>query len=251
MDLAVTGCSQGIGRALCTLVLAKGHRLVATARNPNTGLSYLPECTPSSRLLKLSLDVTSRSSIDAALNATLAHFGRIDVIVNNAGMFIYGNTENADEADGRALFETNYWGPLNITRRGVAIMRDVNPKSSSCDGARGGVILNVTSVGGRVAVAGAAFYDAGKVGLEASTDCIAQELKPEWNIHLSCIQPGVVRTGFIAGRGLMSIRHTQDMKGSFKLWTSSLMIRRHRKSGIHQRASRKVSMRRLFLVERF
>lgn len=79
-------------------------------------------------------------------------------------------------------------------------MRDVNPKSSSCDGAQGGVILNVTSVGGRVAVAGAAYYDASKVGLEASTECIAQELKPEWNIHLSCIQPGAVRTGFIAGR---------------------------------------------------
>ncbi|KAK3398408.1 retinol dehydrogenase 8 [Sordaria brevicollis] len=197
----ITGCSQGIGRALCELVLAKGHRLAATARNPTTGLSYLSEeSTPSSRLLKLPLDVTTRSSIDAALDATVAHFGRIDVIVNNAGMFIYGNTESADEADGRALFETNYWGPLHIMRRGVAIMRDVNPKSSSCDGAQGGVILNVTSVGGRVAFAGCAFYDASKVGLESSTECFAQELKPEWNIHLSCIQPGAVSTGFIAGR---------------------------------------------------
>ncbi|KAK3338069.1 short-chain dehydrogenase/reductase-like protein SDR [Neurospora tetraspora] len=198
--LTVTGCSQGIGRALCTLVLSKGHRLVATARNPTTGLSYLPESTPSSQLLKLPLDVTSRSSIDAALDASIAHFGRLDVIVNNAGMFIYGNTENTDEADGRAVFETNFWGPMTITQRAVGIMRDVNPKSPSCDGAQGGVILNVTSFGGRVAVAGSAFYDASKVGLEAFTECMAQEVKPEWNIHLSCIQPGGVRTGFISGR---------------------------------------------------
>ncbi|KAK1773331.1 hypothetical protein QBC45DRAFT_427906 [Copromyces sp. CBS 386.78] len=196
----ITGCSQGIGRALCNLVLSKGHRLVATARNPTTGLSYLPESTPSSQLLKLPLDVTSRFSIDTALDASITHFGRLDVVVNNAGMFMYGNTENTDEADGRAVFETNSWGPMTITRRAVGIMRDVNPKSPSCDGAQGGVILNVTSIGGRVAVAGAAFYEASKVGLEAFTECMAQELKPEWNVHLSCIQPGAVRTGLIAGR---------------------------------------------------
>ncbi|KAK3952425.1 short-chain dehydrogenase [Pseudoneurospora amorphoporcata] len=186
----ITGCSQGIGRALCNLVLSKGHRLVATARNPTTGLSYLPESTPSSQLLKLPLDVTSRSSIDTALDASITHFGRLDVVVNNAGMFMYGNTENTDEADGRAVFETNFWGPMTITRRAVGIMRDENPKSPSCDGAQGGVILNVTSIGGRVAVAGAAFCEASKVGLEAFTECMAQELKPEWNVHLSCIQPG-------------------------------------------------------------
>jgi NAD(P)-dependent dehydrogenase (short-subunit alcohol dehydrogenase family) len=125
---------------------------VATARKFET-LSYL-EDSPS--ILKLSLDVTSESARTAALNAALERFGRIDVLCNNAGYGLYGDTEALNDGQMRDQLETNFWSALSLTREAVRIFREVNPKSGSI----GGTVVQVSSIGGRVAFQGGALYHA-------------------------------------------------------------------------------------------
>lgn len=148
----VTGCSSGIGADICKCVVSQGHRLVATARKVEA-LSYL-EDSPS--ILKLPLDVTSEEARTAALNAALEKFGRIDVLCNNAGYGLYGDTEALTEEQMRHQMETNFWGALSLTREAVRIFREVNPKS----GKIGGVVAQVSSIGGRAAFPGGALYHA-------------------------------------------------------------------------------------------
>ncbi|KAK5661211.1 hypothetical protein OQA88_11102 [Cercophora sp. LCS_1] len=192
----ITGCSSGIGKALANLVAAKGHRLVATARNI-TALSYLPS---SPNILPLPLDTTSTPSIDAAIAAALSHFGRIDVMVNNAGYSYRGDTENALPSQAHTLMSTNFWGTVALTIHAMRIMREVNLVS----GQQGGVILNLSSMGGRAAFPGNAFYHASKFAVEGFTESVAKEVRPEWNIRFCCVEPGGVKTEF-AGRSMVAI----------------------------------------------
>jgi NAD(P)-dependent dehydrogenase (short-subunit alcohol dehydrogenase family) len=124
---------------------------VATARNTNA-LSYLSD---DSRVLKLSLDVTSKDSITDAIQASVDRFGHLDVVVNNAGYTHMGDTEAIPEADSRLLVETLFWGPVFVMQESVRVFREVNPKH------RGGTIVNVSSMGGSMTVPGNAFYHAG------------------------------------------------------------------------------------------
>ncbi|GAB1317078.1 hypothetical protein MFIFM68171_07288 [Madurella fahalii] len=190
MSSNLTGCSSGMGKALSLLILAKGQRLVATARKLS-GLSYLPTNSPN--LLTLSLDVTSSSTIDAAVDTAIARFGRIDVMVNNAGFSYRGDTENASLPVARNLFETNFWGTVLLTTHAMRIMRSVNPQS----GPIGGCILNITSMGGRVAFQGNAYYHASKFAVEGFTESVSKEVRPEWGIHFCCVEPGGVKTNYV------------------------------------------------------
>lgn len=149
----VTGCSSGLGAAICTHAHAQGWRVVATARKPST-LSYLPD-EPS--ILKLALDVTSDASVDAAFKAALEKYGRIDVFVNNAGYTKMGVTEAIADDEMRGIVETIFWGAVRCTKRVVPIMREVNPKT----GPIGGTVLQITSMGGRITLPGGASYHAG------------------------------------------------------------------------------------------
>ncbi|RAH82237.1 NAD(P)-binding protein [Aspergillus japonicus CBS 114.51] len=206
----ITGCSSGIGQALVHHITTHHptHRVVATARNP-ASLS-LPGSSSSSssssnnpNLLALALDVTSQASIDAALHETLAHFHRIDVLVNNAGYTLVGDTEAAADAEARALLDTNFWGVVDLTKRALRIMREENPQNG---GAPGGVILNVSSMGGFIGFPGSAFYHASKFAVEGFTEAVARELPVEWNIHLSNIEPGGVKTNY-ATTSLKTMAH--------------------------------------------
>lgn len=172
-DTPVTGCSSGIGRALAAHVAQKGHRLVATARN-SASLSYLPE---SDRIVKITLDVSDKGSIDKAIEAALSTFGRIDVLVNNAGYELRGDTENAKVEDVQKIVNTNMYGVIWLTQHAMRIMREDNPKN----GTIGGVIMQVTSMGGRMAVAGGAFYHATKWAVEGFTEGVSKEVRPDWN----------------------------------------------------------------------
>lgn len=174
----VTGCSSGIGQSLAQLITKYPNRIVATARNPAT-LSAIPD---GANILKLALDVTSISSIEDALSQTLTKFGRIDILVNNAGYTLVGDTEAAEDRESHALFETNFWGMVNITKRALGIMRDQNPKGG---GQQGGVVFNISSMGGFIGFPGSAFYHASKFAMEGWTEAIAKELPTEWNSMLS------------------------------------------------------------------
>ncbi|ETN38156.1 uncharacterized protein HMPREF1541_07780 [Cyphellophora europaea CBS 101466] len=197
-------CSTGLGRTLAQHI-ASTHpsaRLVATARDPST-LNYLPR-RPTT-VLTLALDVTSPSSIAAALTTTLTHFHRIDILINNAGTNVFGIAEAVPESAMRDIMETNFWGPMRLTREAVRIMRDENPRAA-VDAAshgpqeealvQGGTIVNVTSLGGRVAFPAHAAYHASKFALEGFSEAIATELDPAWGVRVLVLEPGGVKSEF-------------------------------------------------------
>ncbi len=146
------------------------------------------------------MDVTSRRSIDEAVDAALARFGRLDVVVNNAGYSLRGDTENATEDAARHLIDTMFWGTVRLTQHAMRVMREVNPGN----GQRGGVVLNISSMGGRVAFPGNAFYHAGKFAIEGFTESVSKEVRPEWNTHFCLIEPGGVKTDY-ATRSMVTV----------------------------------------------
>lgn len=185
----ITGCSSGIGQALCAhLASTTSSRIVATARNP-TSLSSLPD---GPNILKLALDVTSESSMQDAIAAALERFGRIDVVVNNAGFGTMGDTETIPLERARTMMDANFWGAVRMTQLSLPIFREQNAMS----GQRGGLLVQVTSMGGRVAFAGNAFYHASKFALEGFSEALARELPENWGIHVLCVEPGGVKTRY-------------------------------------------------------
>ncbi|KAI1171711.1 short-chain dehydrogenase/reductase-like protein SDR [Nemania sp. FL0916] len=196
----ITGCSSGIGLALAQLITSHPtHRLVATARSRSKLAELITE---SSRVLIVELDVTSEKEIDVAIASAVSKFGRIDVMVNNAGYGLMGDTESMLEPEGltkaRKVVETDLWGSIRLTMQAVRVFRDENRRN----GQQGGVVLNVTSLGGFAGFPGSAFYHAAKFGVEGFTESVSKEVRPEWNIHFCLIEPGGVRTNF-AGSGSM------------------------------------------------
>jgi NAD(P)-dependent dehydrogenase (short-subunit alcohol dehydrogenase family) len=121
---SVTGCSSGLGKALAMHAYETGCPVVATARRPET-LSYLPD--DSKNVLKLGLDVTVADQIDQVIKKAVDRFGCLDVVVNNAAYGLTGDTEVIPDADARAQFETNFWGPVNVTKAALSVMRELNP----------------------------------------------------------------------------------------------------------------------------
>ncbi|KAI0695584.1 hypothetical protein C8T65DRAFT_584158 [Cerioporus squamosus] len=185
----VTGSSSGLGLALVKELLATGERVVATLRKP-AAITSLSEKYPSSQLLVQQLDVTDEAQVKAVFEATRTHFGRLDVVVNNAGYGMQGEFETFPEDAARAIIEVLFWGPVRICREAIRFMREVNPPG------QGGRILNISSMGGFVGYPTGCFYHAGKFALEGVTESFAKELLPEWNIKATIIEPGTFRTAF-------------------------------------------------------
>ncbi|KAI1325901.1 retinol dehydrogenase 8 [Xylariaceae sp. FL0255] len=185
----ITGCSSGIGAALATrLATTTSSRVVATARNVSA-LAYLKD---DNNVLKVALNVTSPESIDEAFRQAVEKFGRVDVVVNNAGYTIFGDEEAMTLEEGKALFETNFWGTVNVTNHALPVLRDQNPKT----GQKGGLILYVSSVGGFVTSPGNAFYHASKHAMEGFADALQKELDPNWGIRSVIFQPGGTATEY-------------------------------------------------------
>lgn len=154
------------------------QRLIATARNPSS-LSYLPD--DNSHILKLALDVTSATSVDAAFAAAAKHFGEdfyLDVVVNNAGYSLSGDTEAATEEETHEEIETLFFGTARVTVRAIEIMRQSKDR-------RGGAIFNISSLAGLCGFAGHAYYHAGKFAVEGFTESVAREMHPDWNSEFS------------------------------------------------------------------
>ncbi|KAJ5757558.1 Short-chain dehydrogenase/reductase SDR [Penicillium nucicola] len=186
----ITGSSTGFGHDLVQEVLNRGDIAIATARNP-ASLEF--ENTTEKNYLPLELDVTSVESIKAAFAQAVKHFERIDVVVNNAGYGLSGCFEEYTDAQIRMQMEVNFFGLVNVTREAMATMRDQTPS--------GGVIQQVTSVGGQRGAATFSLYAASKWAVEGFTESIAKEVKPEWGIKFTCVEPGGFRTDW-AGRSM-------------------------------------------------
>ncbi|CZR68533.1 related to ketoreductases [Phialocephala subalpina] len=189
----ITGCSSGIGRALAELIANKpSHHLIATARKV-PDLSYLPDDNPN--ILKVALDVTSVDSVKNAFTAAKEHFGdnwHLDVVVNNAGYSLSGDTEGATEEESHLEIETLFFGTARVTMKAVEVMR----QDKVGEEWRGGVVFNVSSLAGLVGLAGHAYYHAGKHAVEGWTESVAREMSPDWNINFCIIEPSGVRTNF-------------------------------------------------------
>ena len=184
----ITGCSTGLGRALAEQIVQRGWRLVATARDKGA-IADIERSAPE-RVLALSLDVTRSEDIDAALAATREQFGRIDVLVNNAGYGYQSTVEEGEEVEIRAQFDTNVFGLFAMTRAVLPLMREQ----------RKGNIINITSVAGLIGYPGSGYYAASKHAVEGWSDALRAEVLP-LGIGVTCVEPGPFRTDW-AGRSL-------------------------------------------------
>lgn len=183
----VTGCSSGFGRELVLAALAAGDRVMATARKPD----QLTEFTRigGDRVRTAALDVTDESSIDEAVAATLNEFGRIDVVVNNAGFGAVGAVEEMTMAELRNIFEVMFFGAVAVTKAVLPYLRAQG----------GGTIVQMSSQGGQLSPPGVGGYCSAKFALEALSESLAAELTP-FGVRVLIVEPGAFRTEFAGAR---------------------------------------------------
>ena len=177
----ITGCSTGIGREIARAALEAGHSVAVTARDASAVADFVDEF--GDRAIALPLDVTDRDQITAAVAATEAAFGGIDVLVNNAGYGYMSAVEEGDDAEVRKLFDTNYFGVADALKAVLPGMRS----------RRSGHIVNISSMTGLVANPPNAYYSSTKFALEALTEALSKEVAP-LGIKVTAIEPGAFRT---------------------------------------------------------
>jgi NAD(P)-dependent dehydrogenase (short-subunit alcohol dehydrogenase family) len=173
----ITGSSRGLGRALAEAALAAGHNVVATARDPRAVQDLVDSCPDTARAV--ALDVTDRDAAAGAVRATVDAFGRLDVLVNNAGYANVNAIEDFAEDDFRAQIETNLWGVINVTRAALPTLREQGS----------GHVIQVSSVGGRVTSPGIGPYQTAKWAVEGFSGVLAQEVAP-FGVKVTLVEPG-------------------------------------------------------------
>lgn len=184
----ITGCSSGLGKAFAKEVLKQGYNAVITARKSDD-LKEISE-KYSDNALALSLDITDKDQISSVVKQAEEKFGGIDVLLNNAGYGYRGAVEEGDDADTRTLFDTMFFGTVNLIQ---TVLPGMRLKKS-------GTILNLSSIGGRFAAPGSGYYSAAKFAIEGMSDALRKEVAP-LGIRIVVIEPGAFRTDF-AGRSL-------------------------------------------------
>jgi NAD(P)-dependent dehydrogenase (short-subunit alcohol dehydrogenase family) len=173
----ITGSSRGFGRALVQAALDAGDRVVATARRPEQLKEFADAF--GDQVLPLALDVTDKDAVDAAIRDAVAHFGRVDVVVNNAGYANIAPIETGDEEDFRTQFETNFWGVYNVSK---AVIPQLRAQKS-------GVIVQFSSIGGRVGGSpGIASYQAAKFAVDGFSRVLAVETAP-FGVKVMTVEP--------------------------------------------------------------
>ena len=184
----ITGCSTGFGRDLAKLVLDRGWRAIVTSRDRAKVLDLAEG--HEGRVAAASLDVTEPSQIRDTVALATKTFGRIDVLVNNAGYGYQSSVEEGEEEEIRAQFDANVFGLFAMTRAVLPTMREQHS----------GHIINVTSVAGLVGFPGSGYYAASKHAVEGWSDALAAEVEP-LGLKVTCVEPGPFRTDW-AGRSL-------------------------------------------------
>src|SRR5215470_7793102 len=195
----ITGSSRGLGRALAEAVLAAGHRLVATARNPEELRALVATAPDRSRAV--ALDVTDPVAARKAIDAAVAAFGRIDVLVNNAGYANVASIEDLPEDDFRAQVETNFFGVVNVTRAALPVLR----------AQKDGHIIQISSIGGRSGSPGLSAYQASKWAVGGFSEVLAIEARP-LGIRVTIVEPGGIRTDW-AGSSMRVLESRPEYQG--------------------------------------
>jgi NAD(P)-dependent dehydrogenase (short-subunit alcohol dehydrogenase family) len=178
----ITGSSRGLGRALVKAALEAGDRVVATARRPEQLAEF--DASHGDQLLALALDVTDAGAVRTAVADALARFGRLDVVVNNAGYLNVAPIETGDDLDFRAQFETNFWGVYNVSKAVIPQLRAQG----------GGVVVQLSSARGRVGgVPGIASYQAAKFAIDGFSRALAAETAP-FGVRVLTVEPSYFAT---------------------------------------------------------
>src|SRR5713101_7605037 len=177
----ITGSSRGLGRDLAKAVLAAGHRLVATARKPEDLHDLVAEYRE--RVRAVALDLTAPAAARAAVSVATTAFGRLDVVVNNAGYANVNSIEDMAEDDFRAQIETDFFGVVNVTRAALPVLR----------AQRDGHIIQVSSIGGRGASPGLGAYQSAKWAVGGFSEVLSKEVGP-LGIRVTVVEPGGMRT---------------------------------------------------------
>ncbi len=175
----ITGSSSGIGKAIADFLFKKGYKIYGTSRKPKENNTF-PMVT---------LDVTKKETISAAINNVIAEAGKIDVLINNAGVGITGPIEETPDEEIKKAFDTNYFGPLNVIKEVLPHMREN----------RSGLIINITSIAGYMGLPYRGIYSATKSALEITTEAFRMELK-DFNIKMTNVAPGDFATNIASGR---------------------------------------------------
>ena len=197
----ITGASRGFGALVAERALAKGDGVVATARNPKAIAERFGEHP---NLLAVALDVTNEDRAAVAAKAAIDRFGKIDVLINNAGFGLMGAVEEASAAEIEAVYRTNVFGLLTVSRAVLPYMRK----------ARSGRILNLSSIGGYRGAAGFGVYSSTKFAVEGLSEALYHELAP-LGIHVTVIEPGYFRTDFLDASSLaVSSRQISDYEAT-------------------------------------
>ena len=189
----VTGASRGIGAAIVREALDRGHKVAATARDVESVRRAFPDAE--ARLLPLRVDVTDEQSLTDAVDAAVERFGRIDVLVNNAGRGLLSAVEEASDKAAHAVFDVNVFGVLNTLRAVLPVLR----------AQRRGHVFNIGSVGGFTIAPGWGLYGATKFALEGMSEALHAELAP-LGVHVTIVEPGGFRTDFLDDSSL----HTEQ-----------------------------------------
>jgi NAD(P)-dependent dehydrogenase (short-subunit alcohol dehydrogenase family) len=190
----VTGSASGLGRNIAEAVLTSGDRLIATARDPRRLEDLVQKYGDQVRAA--SLDVADEASAYAAVQVSMDTFGRLDVVVNNAGYGDVAPFEQLSSDSFKAVIDTNFYGVVNVTRAALPIMRKQ----------RSGCILQISSVGGRLALPGSTAYHAAKWAVGGFTESLAQEVAP-FGVKVCALEPGGMRTNW----GTRAHKNTPDL----------------------------------------
>lgn len=193
----ITGCSTGFGRALAEAVLKKGDHLLATARKPGQLCALIDHYPETAKAVRL--DITLSQDIQAAVDAAIATFGRIDVLVNNAGHGLIAALEEVSDDEIHQFFETNFFGALRLIRTVLPVMRQQGS----------GHIVNMSSTAGLVGFAGSSLYCGAKFALEGTSEALAKEVE-SLGVKVTLIEPGAFRTDF-NGRSLAVAKQPIDV----------------------------------------
>lgn len=190
----ITGCSTGFGRELAKHLLENDYRVVVTARD----VSKIQDLVAinEGNALAVALDVTNKEQVTNAVAQAEAHFGRIDVLVNNAGFGFFGAIEESDELEVRSMFETNFWGLAEVTRAVLPKMREQ----------RSGTVVNISSIGGFVGFPAVGYYNATKFAVNGFSEALKKEVEP-LGIKVVLVQPSGFRTDW-AGRSANDATNT-------------------------------------------
>lgn len=188
----ITGASRGFGSLIAERALRAGDAVIATARNPQDITDRLGE---QPNLLAVRLDVTREDEAHQAVSAGIKRFGRIDVLINNAGFGVLGAVEETSASETERLFATNVFGLLNVTRAVLPHMR----------AQRSGRVINISSIGGYQAYTGWGVYGSTKFAVEGITEALHQELAP-LGIQATVVEPGFFRTDFLDEQSLIKTR---------------------------------------------